>query len=234
MTQNPSICKSMSGVWERKISVHTILASMLKMHGKSLDNESLLILMTEVEGILNSWPLAVEMINDPSSFQPLSLANILTIKSKVVMPPPGKFQRPDLYCRRQWRRVQHIASEFWSCRRKKYWQSFARASEMEYPKKKFFYWCHCAIQNPSVSLKIGDQPKKKKQTTLWNDLLLYSCSKVMCSIPAKDPTDVVNLVITRGAICNCTFMKCSLEQSARWKNLFVKKLLVELKLFWCS
>ena len=180
MTQNPSICKSMSGVWERKISVHTILASMLKMHGKSLDNESLLILMTEVEGILSSWPLAVEMINDPSSFQPLSLANILTIKSKVVMPPPGKFQRPDLYCRRQWRRVQHIASEFWSCRRKKYWQSFARASEMEYPKKKFFYWCHCAIQNPSVSLKIGDQPKKKKQTTLWNDLLLYSCSKVMC------------------------------------------------------
>ena len=107
MTQNPSICKSMSEVWERKISVHTILASMLKMHGKSLDNESLLILMTEVEGILNSWPLAVEMINDPSSFQPLSLANILTIKSKVVMPPPGKFQRPDLYCRRQWRRVQH-------------------------------------------------------------------------------------------------------------------------------
>ena len=233
MTQNPSICKSMSGVWERKISVHTILASMLKMHGKSLDNESLLILMTEVEGIRNSWPLAVEMINDPSSFQPLSLANILTIKSKVVMPPPGKFQRPDLYCRRQWRRVQHIASEFWSCRRKKYWQSFARASEMEYPKKKFFYWCHCAIQNPSVSLKIGDQPKKKKQTTLWNDLLLYSCSKVMCLIPTKEPTDVINLVITRGAICNCTFMKCSLEQSARLKDLLVKKCSVELKLFWC-
>ena len=89
MTQNPSNCKSMSGVWERQISVHVILASMLKMHGKSLDNESLLILMTEVEGILNSWPLVVEMINDPSSFQPLSLANILTIKSKVVMPPPG-------------------------------------------------------------------------------------------------------------------------------------------------
>ena len=58
---------------------------MLKTHGKSLEDGSLLILMTEVEG-----PLTVETINDSGSFQPLSPANILTMKSKVVMPPPGK------------------------------------------------------------------------------------------------------------------------------------------------
>ena len=68
---------------------------MLKTHGKSLDDESLLTLMTEIEGILNSRPLTVEMINDPSSFQPLAPANILTMKSKVAMPPPGKFLRPE-------------------------------------------------------------------------------------------------------------------------------------------
>ena len=34
------------------------------------------------------------------------------------MPPPGSFFRPDLYNRRQWRRVQHLADEFWSRWRK--------------------------------------------------------------------------------------------------------------------
>ena len=54
------------------------------MHGKSLDDESLLILITKIEGILNSRPLTVEMINDPTSFQPLAPANTLKMKSKVV------------------------------------------------------------------------------------------------------------------------------------------------------
>ena len=83
----------MGGVCERQTCLaRAILASMLKMHGKC---------MTEVERILNSWPLTVEMINDPGNFQPLSPANILTIKSKIVMPQPGKFLRPDLYSRRR-------------------------------------------------------------------------------------------------------------------------------------
>ena len=30
------------------------------------------------------------------------------------MPPAGVFNRPDLYSRRGWRRLQHIAGEFWS------------------------------------------------------------------------------------------------------------------------
>ena len=99
--KNPPFTSHMGGVWERQIhSACAILASMLKTHGKSLDDESLLTLMTQVEGILNSRPLTVEMINDPSSFQPLAPANILTMKSKAVMPPLGKFLRPDLYCRR--------------------------------------------------------------------------------------------------------------------------------------
>ena len=100
--KNPPFASHMGGVWERQIrSARAILASMLKTHGKSLDNESLLTLMTEVEGILNSWPMTVEMINHPSSFRQLAPANILTMKSNVNIPPPGNFLRPDLYCRRQ-------------------------------------------------------------------------------------------------------------------------------------
>ena len=71
----------MGGVWERHIqSARAILSSLLKTHGQSLDDESLITLMTEVEGILNSRPLTVETITDPTSFQPLSSINLLTMK----------------------------------------------------------------------------------------------------------------------------------------------------------
>ena len=68
--------------------------------------------MTEAEGILNSRPLTVATINDPTSFQPLSPINLLTMKSKFVSLPPGKFLKPDFYSKRFWRRIQHIANEF--------------------------------------------------------------------------------------------------------------------------
>ena len=97
----------MGGVWERQIrSARAILSSLLKTHGESLDDESLITLMTEVEGILNSRPLTVETINDPTSFQPLSPINLLTMKSKVVS-PPGKFLKPDVYSKKRWRCIQH-------------------------------------------------------------------------------------------------------------------------------
>ena len=44
----------------------------------------------------------------------LSLTNLLTMKSKVIMLPPGEFSWPDICCRRQWRRVQHLSNGFWS------------------------------------------------------------------------------------------------------------------------
>ena len=78
--------------------------------------------MVETEGILNSRPLTVEMISDSSSELPLSPANILTLKSKVVMSPPGEFSKPDLYCRKRWRRIQHVINEFPSRWRKEFLQ----------------------------------------------------------------------------------------------------------------
>ena len=42
----------------------------------------------------------------------LSQSDLLTMKYKVVLPPAGKFQKEDLYTRKCWRRIQHLANEF--------------------------------------------------------------------------------------------------------------------------
>ena len=81
---------------------------LLRTHGSSLNDEALSTLMIEVEAIVNSRPLAVEVE------AAISPSNLLTIKSKVVMPPPGSFGTVDLYSKRRWRGIQHITNEFWS------------------------------------------------------------------------------------------------------------------------
>ena len=107
------------GVWERQIrSSRTILSSLIRTHSISLDEESLTTLCAEVEAIVNLRPMVVVTINDVNSEVAISPSHILTMKSKVVMPPPGVFGKPDLHCRRRWRRIQHISNEFRSRWRK--------------------------------------------------------------------------------------------------------------------
>ena len=62
---------------------------------------------------------------------------ILTMKSKLVMPPPGSFLRPDLYCRRQRRPLQHIANEFWSRWRKEYLRSLQERQKWNSRRRNF-------------------------------------------------------------------------------------------------
>ena len=80
--------------------------TILRNHETSLNNESLRTLVTEVEVIVNSRPLTIETLNDPTSPMPLSPANLLTSKTKIIIPPPDNFNQPDIYSRRQWRRIQ--------------------------------------------------------------------------------------------------------------------------------
>ena len=83
-----------------------------------MTEESLQTLVVEIELFVNSRPLTTVVINDGTSLAPLSLINLLAMKSKVVMPPPGNFTTPDRYSSKQWRRVQHVANEFWGrCRK---------------------------------------------------------------------------------------------------------------------
>ena len=113
--QNPPMAGGMGGVYESQIhSTHNILNLLLRTHGESLNDESFRAFLVEVEGILNSRPITCESIGDVNSYLPLSPMQLLTMKTKVMMPPPRIFQKEDLYCQKQWRRVQHLCDEFWT------------------------------------------------------------------------------------------------------------------------
>ena len=103
------------GVWERQIrSVRRVLQALMDHSGTQLDEESLRTFMYEAMAVVNSRPLTVNTLNDPTSLEPLTPNHLLTMKSSVVLPLPGIFQRVDLYSQRRWRRVQHLVNEFWS------------------------------------------------------------------------------------------------------------------------
>ena len=132
----------MGGVWERQIrTVRSVLSSLLQSNGSQLDDESLRTLMCETEAIVNSRPLTVKDLSDPDSLQPLSPNHLLTMKSRVILPPPGVFGSPDKYLRKRWRRIQHLANEFWSRWRKEFLLSLQERQK----------WC-----NPCRNFCIGD------------------------------------------------------------------------------
>ena len=127
----------MGGVWERQIrSVRNVLSAMLKNHSSALNDESFRTLLAEVECIVNSRPLTVENLEDQSSL-PLTPNAILTMKSKVILPPSGIFQREDMYCRKRWRQVQHLANEFWTRWRKEYVASIQERSKWKGVRENF-------------------------------------------------------------------------------------------------
>ena len=112
---NAPAASHMGGVWERQIrTVHAVLSSLLVKNGTQLDDESLRMLMCKTEAIVNSRPLTINNLSDPDSPEPSTPSHLLTMKSKVLLSPPGKFEPADLYARKHWRRVQHLANEFWT------------------------------------------------------------------------------------------------------------------------
>ena len=96
-------------MWKKNIMV---LSSMLDQSGSQLDDESLRTFMCEITAIINSRPLTTENLYDPQSLEPLTPNHLLTMKSKTLLPPPGVFQKADLYSRKRWRRIQHLSNEF--------------------------------------------------------------------------------------------------------------------------
>ena len=120
-TTNVPHASHMGGAWERLIrTVRSVLSALLRDHGTQLDDESLRTLMTETECVVNSRPLTVSNLTEPNTLEPITPNHLLTCKAEVVLQPPGTFDRPDLYSRKRWRRIQYLTNQFWLRWRKEY------------------------------------------------------------------------------------------------------------------
>ncbi|XP_059086914.1 uncharacterized protein LOC131883456 [Tigriopus californicus] len=151
--RNPHSASNFGGIWERQIrSIRSILASLMKDHGHILSDETFHTLICEVENIVNSRPLTVECLSDPTSPIPLNPLMMLTQKTNVVLPPPGQFQKNDVYCRRQWRRTQFLAEQFWTRFRHEYLESLQ-------PRKKWVKDRENLQVGDIVLLKDENQPR---------------------------------------------------------------------------
>ena len=75
---------------------------MLRNHGESLNDESLCTLLLEIEVTIITRPITCESIGDVNSITPFSPIQLLSSRTRVVMPPPGTFQKQEMYCKKQW------------------------------------------------------------------------------------------------------------------------------------
>ena len=124
-----------NGIWERQIrTTRKVLTVLLHEHGSRLDDESFRTLLCETEAIINSRLLTFAS-SDPDDLHPLSPSNLLTMKTSVVLPPAGVFQRADVYMRRRWRRVQYLANLFSTRWKREYLLTFQQRAKWNSPKR---------------------------------------------------------------------------------------------------
>lgn len=109
------------GIWEMQIrTIISVLTSILDQAAQRLDGASPRTFLYEAMAVVNSRPLTTENLNDPSGPQPLTPNHFLTMKSSIILPPPGDFVKEDLYLRKRWHKVQYLVNEFWSRWRKEH------------------------------------------------------------------------------------------------------------------
>ena len=111
---NPPLSSHMGGSWERLIrSVRNVMNVILRQYAGHLDDDLLTTFLCEAEAIVNSRPLAVNDVTGADSIVPISPAMLLTLKPRIAPPLPGRHEKSSVYSRSRWRRVQHLAEQFW-------------------------------------------------------------------------------------------------------------------------
>ena len=95
---NPPHASHYGGVWERQIrTIRSVLNGILQQHSHRLDISTVRTFMYETMAIVNSRPLDVISMNDPTNCEPLTPNNLITMKSKIILLPPGTFLREDIW-----------------------------------------------------------------------------------------------------------------------------------------
>lgn len=126
---NPPHSSHMGGSWERMIrSIRNVLSVLLSTHGSRIDDEQLHTFMVEAEAIVNSRPITY-LSSDVADSLPITPQQLLTLKSRIVLPPPGIFLKEHIYCRKRWRAVQYLADQFWIKWKSQYLSSLQERSK---------------------------------------------------------------------------------------------------------
>lgn len=80
----------MGGIWDHQIcSVHCVMSGILDKIGVQLDDESFRTFLCACKAMVNSSPLTSDFLSHPERTDPLTVDHLLTMKSKIVLPPPG-------------------------------------------------------------------------------------------------------------------------------------------------
>ncbi|KAL3973900.1 serine/threonine kinase 17 [Sarotherodon galilaeus] len=157
------------GVWERQIrTVRNILRSTVSLSSGRMDDTSLRTFFYEAMAIVNSRPLTVDNLSDPSSPEPLTPNHLLTMKSKISLPPPGTFIKEDIYARKRWRQVQYLSEQFWSRWKREYLSNIATRQKWHTPRR---------------NLKVGDVVMEKMDDLPRNE---WRLARVMDTVTDKD------------------------------------------------
>lgn len=166
--------------------MRSILAALLSHHGSQLDDESLSTFLTEAEAIVNCRPLTVNELSSPEYPDPLTPSQLLTMKSSVVLPPPGSFQRADLYSKKRWRRVQYLANEFWVKWKADYLQSLQPRQKWVKPRRNMTVGDVVIVKDDNLPRNRW-QLARVVQTYASDDGLVRKVKVVVADPSAEDP-----------------------------------------------
>ena len=121
---NAPAASHMGEVWERQIkTVRSVLSALLEKNGTQLNDKALTTFMCKAEAVINSRLLTTDTTTSPVSPEALTPNHVLTMETKVILPPPGTFQAANQYSRKWWQQVQHLTNEFWTRWRKEFLHS---------------------------------------------------------------------------------------------------------------
>ena len=114
---NPPTASHMGGIFERQIrTVKSVLNGLLLKYHARMDTTTLRTALCEVMAIVNSRPLSVEDMHDPSSTV-ITPNHLLTGKrfdgNFLPTQPMADDKMEDIFVRRRWLQAQIIADEFW-------------------------------------------------------------------------------------------------------------------------
>ncbi|XP_041470151.1 uncharacterized protein LOC121419759 [Lytechinus variegatus] len=133
---NPPGASHYGGVWERQIrTIRKVLQAVLnEQYLRTCQTEEQLhTLMCEVEAIVNSRPLT-RVSDDPGDLEVITPSSLLNMKRTSTL-PPCKSTMGDIYARRRWKQMQHLADDFWRRWIREYLPSLQQRQRWEQPER---------------------------------------------------------------------------------------------------